>query len=115
VLTLDASTAEVVRWEPFREANLGRTLRVLARVLHTGEVGGVVGQLIAGVASAGGAFLLYTGAALAWRRFRAWTARGRRGAPATDRTDLGIASTSRPLTPHASQRRDTTVSSQPAP
>jgi uncharacterized iron-regulated membrane protein len=115
VLTLDATTAEVVRWEPFKEANMGPTLRLLARVLDTGEIGGVIGQLIAGLASAGGAFLVYTGAALAWRRFRAWIARGRRGAPATDRTDLDFTATSRPLAPHASQRRDTTVPSQPAP
>ena len=78
VLTLDAGTARVVRWEPFGEATAGRTLRVLARVLHTGEVGGVPGQLVAGLASAGGAILVWTGAALAWRRYRAWTARGRR-------------------------------------
>jgi uncharacterized iron-regulated membrane protein len=76
VLTLDAATAEVVRWEPFKEANMGRTLRLLARVLHTGEIGGVIGQLIVGLASAGGAFLVYTGAALAWRRFRGWIGAG---------------------------------------
>lgn len=96
VLTL-AATAEVVRWEPFAAANMGRKLRVLARVLHTGEVGGVVGQLVAGLASAGGSVLVYTGIALAWRRSRAWSARGRRvapGAPGAERTDTGIASTS---------------------
>jgi uncharacterized iron-regulated membrane protein len=94
VLTLDAATGAVVRWEPFREANLGRTLRVLTRVAHTGEVGGVPGQLVAGLASAGGAVLVYTGASLAWRRYRAWTARGPRIATDADRTDAGIVSTS---------------------
>lgn len=94
VLTLDAATGAVVRWEPFREANMGRTLRVLARVAHTGEVGGVPGQLVAGFASAGGAVLVYTGASLAWRRYRSWTARGGRTATDTDRTDAGIVSTS---------------------
>ena len=112
VLTLDAATAELVRWEPFREANMGRTLRVLFRVLHTGEVGGVLGQLVAGLASAGGAVLVYTGVALAWRRYRAWTARGRRGAPTVDDTNAERVSA---LTPHASQRRDSTVPSQPTP
>lgn len=81
VLTLDGRTAEVVKWEPFREANRGRQLRALVRVLHTGEVGGVPGQLVAGLASAGGALLVYTGISLAWRRYRAWSARRRRVAP----------------------------------
>jgi uncharacterized iron-regulated membrane protein len=44
-------------------------------VLHTGEAGGVVGQLVAGLASAGGAVLVYTGAALGWRRYRTWAGR----------------------------------------
>jgi uncharacterized iron-regulated membrane protein len=92
VLTLDAATADVLKWEPFSRANMGRKLRVLARVLHTGEVGGVLGQLIAGLASAGGTFLVYTGASLAWRRYRLWIARRRSVAP--DRTDTEIISTS---------------------
>ena len=94
VLTLDGATAEVVRWEPFAAASTGRKLRLLARVLHTGEVGGVVGQLIAGLASAGGSVLVYTGVALAWRRYRTWSVRGRRVASGPERTDTGIASTS---------------------
>src|SRR5687768_17259211 len=77
VLTLDARTAAVVRWEPFAEANAGRKLRALARVLHTGEVGGVRGQIVAGLATAGGAVLVWTGLSLAWRRCRAWSARRR--------------------------------------
>jgi uncharacterized iron-regulated membrane protein len=89
VLTLDGRTAEVVKWEPFAAANAGRKLRTLVRVLHTGEVGGVIGQLIAGLASAGGSVLVYTGVSLAWRRYRAWTARGRRVAP-----DAEVVSTS---------------------
>ena len=115
VLTLDAGTAEVTRWEPFSGANGGRTLRVLARMLHTGEVGGVIGQLVAALASAGGAGLVHTGAALAWRRYRAWTARGGRLAAGAGPTDAGIVPTSPSLTPDASQRRKTTVPSQPAP
>src|SRR5262245_65076753 len=72
-LTLDASTAAVVSWEPFAAQNLGRRLRSWVRPLHTGEAAGIVGQAIAGLVSAGGAFLVYTGAALAWRRFRGFT------------------------------------------
>jgi uncharacterized iron-regulated membrane protein len=93
VLTLDAATAAVVRWEPFSEANGGRRLRLLARVLHTGEVGGVLGQLVAGLASTGGAVLVWTGVSLAWRRLRAWTVRGRRVA-GTEAADSEVVSTS---------------------
>jgi uncharacterized iron-regulated membrane protein len=71
-LTLDASTAVVVSWEPFAAQNLGRRLRSWVRPLHTGEAAGIVGQAIVGLASTGGAFLVYTGLALAWRRFRGW-------------------------------------------
>ena len=42
----------------------------------------------------GGSVLVYTGVALAWRRYRAWSVRGRRVAPGPERTDTGIASTS---------------------
>jgi hypothetical protein len=47
------------------------------RFAHTGEVAGIVGQTVAGLASAGGALLVWTGLALAWRRFRSWSARRR--------------------------------------
>jgi uncharacterized iron-regulated membrane protein len=49
-------------------------MRSFMRFAHTGEVAGIVGQTIAGVASLGGCFLVYTGLALALRRFRAWLA-----------------------------------------
>lgn len=71
-LTLDASTAAVVSWEPFAAQNLGRRLRSWVRVVHTGEAAGLMGQAVAGLASIGGVFLVYTGVALAWRRFRGW-------------------------------------------
>jgi uncharacterized iron-regulated membrane protein len=74
-LTLNRRTGEVVRWETFDTYNLGRRLRSWGRFAHTGEVGGVVGQTIAGVASGAGAFLVWTGMALSWRRFRSWRSR----------------------------------------
>ncbi len=74
-LTLDPVTAEVVRWEPFAGQSLGRRLRSWVRPLHTGEAGGPAGQAIALVASGGGAVLVWTGFALAWRRFRSWRRR----------------------------------------
>jgi uncharacterized iron-regulated membrane protein len=74
-LVLDPVTAEVVKWEPFAGQNMGRRLRAWVRPLHTGEAGGLVGQTIAFLASAGGAVLVWTGIALAWRRFRSWRRR----------------------------------------
>jgi hypothetical protein len=47
------------------------------RFVHTGEYYGMAGQAIAGIASLGGALLVWTGIALSYRRFRAWLARGR--------------------------------------
>src|SRR6266850_4057169 len=76
-LVLDAVTADVVKWEPFAGQNMGRRLRAWVRPLHTGEAAGLVGQTIAFLASAGGTVLVWTGVALAWRRFRGW--RGRAG------------------------------------
>jgi uncharacterized iron-regulated membrane protein len=81
LLTLDSTTGHVLRWEPYATANAGRKLRTWVRYLHTGEVFGVPGQLVAGVASAGAVLLVWTGYALAWRRFRAWRARGRSVSP----------------------------------
>jgi uncharacterized iron-regulated membrane protein len=77
-LTLDAATAAVVSWEPSAAQNLGRRLRAWVRPLHTGEAAGIVGQAVAGLASTGGAFLVYTGVALAWRRLRGWVLAPRR-------------------------------------
>jgi uncharacterized iron-regulated membrane protein len=74
-LTLDRTTGAVVRYEPYASQNLDRQVRAWSRWVHTGEAGGLVGQAVAGVASAGGAMLVWTGLALAWRRFRAWRAR----------------------------------------
>ncbi|MCI0388377.1 MAG: PepSY domain-containing protein [Acidobacteria bacterium] len=79
-LTLDRKTGEVVRWEPFSSYATGRKLRSFLRFAHTGEVAGLAGQTIAGLASLGGVFLVWTGISLALRRFRAWLGR-RAGAP----------------------------------
>jgi uncharacterized iron-regulated membrane protein len=71
-LVLDRASGEVVRWEPFSSYTRGRQLRSILRFAHTGEVLGVAGQTIAGVVSTGGAVLVFTGLALALRRFYAW-------------------------------------------
>jgi len=78
-LTLDQKTSAITRHETFSDLSLGRRIRNTMRFAHTGEVLGIPGQTIAGIASAGGAVLVWTGLALAWRRFRSWlTRRSRR-------------------------------------
>jgi len=67
-LALDAKTGDVVRWEPYVQNSLGQKARGWARFGHTGELGGWPGQLVAGLASAGGALLVWTGLSLAIRR-----------------------------------------------
>jgi uncharacterized iron-regulated membrane protein len=68
-LTFDRKTGNVTKWEPFASQTLGRRVRSLSRFTHTGEAFGLTGQTIAMIASAGGAVLVYTGLALALRRF----------------------------------------------
>ena len=49
--------------------NAGFKVRRWTRFLHTGEALGPIGQAVAGSASLGGVFLVWTGLALAWGRF----------------------------------------------
>jgi uncharacterized iron-regulated membrane protein len=74
-LTLDRTSGQVIRWEGFSTYSRGRQLRSLLRFAHTGEVAGIAGQTVAGLASVGGAVLVWTGLALALRRFRSWLER----------------------------------------
>lgn len=76
-LTLNSDTGEVQRWQTFSDDTRGRRLRTFLRFAHTGEIGGLTGQTIAGLVSAGGAVLVYTGIALATRRFWQWRSRRR--------------------------------------
>lgn len=68
-------TAAVVKRETFESQSLGRRVRMWMRFVHTGEYYGILGQTIAGIASAAGILLVYTGFALALRRFAAWRKR----------------------------------------
>jgi uncharacterized iron-regulated membrane protein len=74
-LTLNSRTGETTRYESFGDLTLGRRIRNTMRFAHTGEVLGIPGQTVAGIVSAGGAVLAWTGLALALRRFRAWIGR----------------------------------------
>ena len=68
-LTLDRATGQTVSWEPFESLDRARRWRSIARFAHTGEVGGLIGQTIAGLVSAATAVLVWTGLALTFRRF----------------------------------------------
>lgn len=74
-LSVDRATASVTTWETFDQQSAGRRLRSWLRFVHTGEYDGLTGQTVAGLVSAGGAVLVYTGLALSWRRFLAWLRR----------------------------------------
>ena len=76
-LTFDRASGAVARRETFESLSAGRRLRSWLRFAHTGEIYGLTGQTVAGLASAGGAVLVYTGVALALRRFMSWLSRRR--------------------------------------
>lgn len=88
-LTLDRATGEVVKWEPFSANTRGRRLRSLLRFAHTGEAGGLAGQTVAGLASAAGVVLVWTGLALSWRRLGAWVRRRSQRGGAVDSRETG--------------------------
>ncbi len=67
-LVLDRVTNREVRFEPFSSQSAGRRVRTVFRFAHTGEVLGIVGQTVAGIASLGALVLACTGLALVIRR-----------------------------------------------
>jgi uncharacterized iron-regulated membrane protein len=77
-----ARDGAVVRFEDYARQSPARRVRGWLRFIHTGEAFGLPGQTLAGLASAGGALLVWTGLALAWRRFVAWRDRHARRADA---------------------------------
>ena len=76
-LILNRRTGAVERWEPYSSQSAGRRARTWLRFAHTGEVYGLAGQTVAGLVTAGGAVLVFTGLALALRRFLSWKKRAR--------------------------------------
>lgn len=73
-LTVSTKNGDAMNWVPFFEQNTGSQIQTWIRWIHTGEAGGWFGQLIAGIASAAGVLLVWTGIALAWQRFRRYMA-----------------------------------------
>lgn len=74
-LTVDTATAEVKKWDPYGERNAAVQLRSWFRFTHTGETGGIPGQIVGLIACVGGAFLVWTGFSLVFRRFGNWLKR----------------------------------------
>lgn len=68
-VTVGLVSGTVLAVRTFDDESGGRRLRSWVRWIHTGEAGGLVGQALAAVASAGALALVWTGWALAWRRF----------------------------------------------
>jgi uncharacterized iron-regulated membrane protein len=65
---LNRDTGAVLRTTRFTNGTMGQRLRSFVRFGHTGEWGGLVGQLIAAVASLAACVLVYTGLSLSIRR-----------------------------------------------
>jgi uncharacterized iron-regulated membrane protein len=80
-LTLNPASGEIVRWEPFSSYNRGRQLRAWARFTHTGEAGGLFGQSLAAIASAGASLLVFAGLSLGMRRLLARRLHAWKGRP----------------------------------
>jgi uncharacterized iron-regulated membrane protein len=88
-LTLNSATGETVQWQPYGENSLGQKARGWLRFAHTGELGGLPGQIAAGLACLGSVFLVYTGLSLAFRRLWHWSLWKRLRASTREREPLG--------------------------
>lgn len=84
-LTIDRASGIVSKAENFASLTAGRRARSWLRFAHTGEIYGLPGQTVAGLVSAGGAVLVYTGIALALRRGLAWLRRRVAASDASER------------------------------
>ena len=68
-MTVDRFSGAIIRSEGFDSMDPGLRARLWMRFVHTGEYYGLSGQTIAGIASAAGIILVWTGFALTYRRF----------------------------------------------
>ena len=69
-LTGDLATGEITEIKDMSDQPRARQLRIWNRWIHTGEVGGWVGQLFSAIVCLNTLVLIYTGCALSYRRFR---------------------------------------------
>ena len=80
-LTLDKASATVVKIQRWENNEAGLRARLIMRLSHSGELGGLPGQTLAALGCLAGIVLVYTGFALSVRRFFSWRRRGK-AAPA---------------------------------
>ena len=108
-LTLNAATGDVIQWQPYEAGTLGQKVRGWLRFAHTGELGGLTGQVIAGLGCLGGVFLVYTGLSLALRRLWNWSlwkrlGSSRRRLPGVPASAPASVSAREAVTPRARER-----------
>jgi uncharacterized iron-regulated membrane protein len=74
-VTADRESGKILKTEHFAGMDRGVRARIWMRFVHTGEYYGLAGQTVAGIASLAGLVLVWTGFALALRRYAAWLGR----------------------------------------
>ncbi len=68
-LQIDRLSGQLLQWTQVAQVSRGQRWRTYARFLHTGEVFGLPGQIVALIAALSALLLVWTGFALAIRRF----------------------------------------------
>ena len=69
-LAFNRENGELAERTGYPTYSQARKVRRWLRFAHTGEVYGLLGQTIAGIAASGAVVLVWTGLAMAWRRFK---------------------------------------------
>lgn len=67
-LVFNRENAQIIKTQSRADRSPARRARIFIRFLHTGEIFGLWGQTVAGLASIAACFLAYTGLALSYRR-----------------------------------------------
>jgi uncharacterized iron-regulated membrane protein len=80
-LAFDRDNGDLIERTGYPTYSRARKFRRWLRFAHTGEVYGLLGQTIAGIAASGAVVLVWTGLAMAWRRFRNVQSRQSRPSP----------------------------------
>lgn len=68
-MQFDRATGQVSGFEPYSGWSAGRQIRIWMKPLHTGEAGGIFGEILAGLAAIGAMVLVWTGIQMTYRRF----------------------------------------------
>jgi uncharacterized iron-regulated membrane protein len=71
-LTFSGASGQLMKVERYSASDPARKIFSWGRFIHTGEAGGLIGQLVAALVSAGAALMVWTGIGLALGRFGRW-------------------------------------------